>query len=65
MFDKNYWLERKKELDLDFQKKGMKGLEKVINLCDEIKQDMADIQKKWQDIDAKEKEFEKELKEKK
>jgi uncharacterized protein YoxC len=58
-YNKEYYDERKVELEKDFNKKVAGGLQKIFQLVGEIQADLNDIQKKFQEIAAKEAEISK------
>ena len=59
MYDKNYYAERKQELEKDFNKKVSTGLQKIFQVVNEIQTDLSDIQKKFQELSVKESEAQK------
>lgn len=54
MYSEEYYAERKKELEADFNKKVSTSLQKFFALTGEVQQELQDIQRKFQDLETKE-----------
>jgi uncharacterized protein YoxC len=55
VYDSQYYEERRKELEADFNKKVSTGLQKIFNCVGEVQADLQEIQRKFQEIANKEK----------